>query len=248
LGLGRTALIKHSIDIGENKPVKQRYYPVSPAVEKLMYTEIDRMLSLGVIEPSQSAWSSPMPPVLQNADFSRKFFVHCDASDYGIGAVLVQVSDSGEERPLAFMSKKLSKSQRNYSVTERECLAVILAIEKFRCYLELQPFEVVTDHSSLLWLMRQQNVSGRLARWIFRLQAFKFTISHRKGKDHIVPDALSRICDPEIDNVEWIGPEIDLESSCFLDPDYIQLKETMEANREKFPDLRTADRFVYIRT
>ncbi|KAH8306058.1 hypothetical protein KR044_005125, partial [Drosophila immigrans] len=59
-------------------------------------------------------------PVLQNADFSRKFFLHCDASDYGIGAVLVQMSDTGEERPLAFMSKKLSKAQRNYSVTERE--------------------------------------------------------------------------------------------------------------------------------
>ncbi|KAH8324061.1 hypothetical protein KR059_006460, partial [Drosophila kikkawai] len=64
-GLGRTALIKHSIDIGENKPMKQRYYPVSPAVEKLMYTEIDRMLSLGVIEPSQSAWSSPMRLVVK---------------------------------------------------------------------------------------------------------------------------------------------------------------------------------------
>jgi len=54
-GLGRTDWIKHDIDIGEAKPVKQRYYPVSPAVEKLLYTEIDRMLSLGVIEPSVRA-------------------------------------------------------------------------------------------------------------------------------------------------------------------------------------------------
>jgi len=366
-GLGRTDWIKHDIDIGEAKPVKQRYYPVSPAVEKLLYTEIDRMLSLGVIEPSQSAWSSPvrlvvkpnevrlcldarklneatkkdayplqsimgilarlpkainiskldlkdaywqiglseeakpltactvpgralfqftvMPfglcnapstmcrlmdtlippdlrycvfgylddlcivsedfsshltvlvrianqfkkanltlniakshfcvtkvnylgyvigsggittdpskvscivnwttpknlkqvrgflgvcgwyrrfiknysdvtfpitevlsskktfkwteaaqtamntlknlltaaPVLQNPDFDRKFYLHCDASDFGIGAVLVQISKDGEEMPIAFMSRKLSKSQRNYSVTERECLAV----------------------------------------------------------------------------------------------------------------------------
>jgi len=70
--------------------------------------------------------------------------------DYG-GAVLVQLSGEKEEMPLAFMSKKLSRAQRNYSVTERECYAVILAIEKFRCYLELQEFEVVTDHSILLW-------------------------------------------------------------------------------------------------
>lgn len=69
--------------------------------------------------------------------------------------MLVQMNDINEERPVAYMSKKLNSAQRNYSVTERECLAVILGIERFRCYLELQEFEVVTDHSSLSWLMRQ---------------------------------------------------------------------------------------------
>lgn len=64
-GLGRTSLIQHKIDIGSSEPVKQRYYPVSPAVEKLMYQEIDRMLSLGVIEPSSSPWSSPMRLVVK---------------------------------------------------------------------------------------------------------------------------------------------------------------------------------------
>lgn len=58
--LGRTSLIKHSIDIGNATPIKQRFYPVSPAVEQVMFKEIDRMLSLGVIEPSSSSWSSPM--------------------------------------------------------------------------------------------------------------------------------------------------------------------------------------------
>ncbi|KAH8350428.1 hypothetical protein KR084_008555, partial [Drosophila pseudotakahashii] len=62
-------------------------------------------------------------PVLQNADFTRKFFLHCDTSDHGIGAVLLQLSDTGEERLLVFMSKKLSKLQRNFIVTEGECLA-----------------------------------------------------------------------------------------------------------------------------
>lgn len=113
--------------------------------------------------------------------FSKKFFVHCDASDYGIVAVLIQIDDNGNEKPIAFMSKKLSTAQRNYSVTERECLAAVEAIKRFRCYLELQEFEMVTDHSSLLWLMRHPDLSGRLARWVFKLQPFKFTISHRKG-------------------------------------------------------------------
>lgn len=111
----------------------------------------------------------------------------------GIGAVLVQLDDNKEEKPIAYMSRKLNSAQRNYSVTERECLAAIEAIQKFRCYLELQEFVVITDHSSLVWLMRQPNLSGRLARWVLKLQAYQFTISHRKGKDNIVPDALSRI-------------------------------------------------------
>lgn len=64
-GLGRTSLIKHDINVGEAKPIKQRFYPVSPAVEKLMYQEIDRMLALGVIEPSLSPWSSPMRLVVK---------------------------------------------------------------------------------------------------------------------------------------------------------------------------------------
>lgn len=64
-GLGRTSLIKHSIDVGNANPIKQRFYPVSPAVEKVIFKEIDRMLSLGVIEPSNSAWSSPMRLVLK---------------------------------------------------------------------------------------------------------------------------------------------------------------------------------------
>lgn len=101
-------------------------------------------------------------PVLMNPDFTKKFYVHCDASDFGIGAVLVQLDDNGAERPIAFMSKKLNSSQRNYSVTERECLAAIEAIKRFRCYIELQEFEVITDHSSLVWLMKQSDLSGRL--------------------------------------------------------------------------------------
>lgn len=66
-GLGRTSLIEHDIDVGNAKPVKQRFYPVSPAVEKLMFEEIDRMLHLGVIEPSTSAWSSPMRLVIKTS-------------------------------------------------------------------------------------------------------------------------------------------------------------------------------------
>jgi len=64
-GLGRTSLIEHTIEVGNALPVKQRFYPVSPSVEKLLYAEIDRMLQLDVIEPSVSPWSSPMRLVVK---------------------------------------------------------------------------------------------------------------------------------------------------------------------------------------
>lgn len=100
-------------------------------------------------------------PILANPNFDRKFYLHCDASDYGIGAVLTQFDDNNEERLIAFMSKKLNTAQRNYSVTEREYLAAVEAVKRFRCYLELQDFEIITDHSSLQWLMKQPDLTER---------------------------------------------------------------------------------------
>lgn len=187
-------------------------------------------------------------PILANPDFSKKFYVHCDASDVGIGAVLVQHDDEGGERPIAYMSRKLNTAQRNYSVTERECLAAIEAIKKFRCYIEMQEFEVVTDHSSLVWLMRQPNLSGRLARWVLKLQGLKFNVSHRKGKDHVVPDALSRISEGEIYAAELIEPEINLDSEYFDSMEYSSLRERIREDESKYPDIKIVDKYVYIRT
>ncbi|XP_059222537.1 uncharacterized protein K02A2.6-like [Stomoxys calcitrans] len=292
-GLGKTNVICHTINTGGATPIKQRHFPVSPAIEKLIYEELDRMLAMGVIEESTSPWSSPivlhrkpgknrlcldsrklnavtegdayplphidgilsrlpkaefissldlkdafwqipldesskvMPfglcnapqtmcrlmdrvipaslraevlvylddllvvsptfdrhlevlkevakclrnagltintnrkfvwteeaqksfedlksilssaPVLHSPDFSQPFFIHCDASKTGIGGVLVQKNAEGDEFPVAFMSKKLNQAQRNYSVTEQECLAAMLCIKKFRAYVEGHEF------------------------------------------------------------------------------------------------------------
>lgn len=185
---------------------------------------------------------------MQTQILRKKFILQCVASDYGIGAVLVQLDEKDNERPIAFMSRKLNSAQRNYSVTERECLAAVEAIKRFRCYLELQEFEVVTDHSSLLWLMRQPDLSGRLARWVFKLQAYKFTISHRKGKEHVVPDALSRIPNGEVTALEISEPEVDLNSPHFDDKDYKDLKEKICNLPHKYPDVKIVDKYIYYRT
>lgn len=131
-------------------------------------------------------------PNLYAPDYNREFVIHSDASSLGSGAVLLQVVD-GEERVIAFTSKTFSKAERNYSVTELECLAVIHSLEAFRCYIEGKRTKVVTDHASLVWLMKIPQPQGRLARWILRISQFNVELIHRKGKDMVVPDTLSRI-------------------------------------------------------
>lgn len=130
-------------------------------------------------------------PVLTCPDYSQPFTIQCDASDQGIGGVLVQ-GDGPNEKIIAYMSEKLSSAQRKYQTTERECLAVIRSIEKFRPYIEGVKFKVISDHASLQWLMNLKDPSGRVGRWALRLQAYDFTLEHRKGKFMVVPDALSR--------------------------------------------------------
>lgn len=132
-------------------------------------------------------------PVLGYPDQTSPFVVHTDASDVGLGAVLTQKQGS-ETRTIAFASRSLSSAEKNYSTTEKECLAVIWALEKWRPYLEGRPCKVVTDHQALCWLFRKRKQTGRLARWVLRLQDYCFQVVYRPGSQHHVPDALSRSC------------------------------------------------------
>lgn len=130
-------------------------------------------------------------PVLTCPNFEKPFILQTDASSYGIGAVLYQENEHGQE-VISFLSRALTRQERNYSTTERECLAVIWSVEKLRHYLEGVHFTVITDHWSLVWLHRLKDPTGRLARWAVRLQPFDFTIIHRKGKLNVAADFLSR--------------------------------------------------------
>lgn len=181
-------------------------------------------------------------PVLVHPDFSLPFYIQCDACITGVGGVLYQVIDGGEH-PIAFMSKKLNAAQRNYSITELECLAAVLCIKKFRCYVEGMRFTVITDHASLKWLMSQKDLAGRLARWSLKLQGYDFTIEHRKGSANVVPDALSRI--EALDDM--VRPPIDLNSIEFDCAEYVKLRAEVEANVESLPDLEVRDSVVFRR-
>lgn len=135
-----------------------------------------------------------MSAILAAPDYRLPFKIYTDASLVAGAAVLTQ-EQNGQEKVIAFHSVKFSRTQQNYSATERECLAVFRRVEKFRPYIDGVSFTVVTDHSSLRWLQNLKEPHGKLARWAVRLQAFDIKFVHRPGSQMTVPDALSRAVD-----------------------------------------------------
>ena len=101
-------------------------------------------------------------PVLTCPDFEILFVLQTDACNCGVGAVLTQTTDN-EEHVISYASRTLSEAEITYTTTEKECLTIVWAIEKFRPYLEGYKFTVVTHHSSLRWLHNLKNSTGRLA-------------------------------------------------------------------------------------
>ena len=134
-------------------------------------------------------------PVLLAPNFDKAFKLAVDASDIGAGAVLIQEDDNGVDHPVCYFSKKFNKHQKNYSTIEKECLALVLAIQHFEVYLTSAqtPIVVFSDHTPLSFLHKLKNRNQRLLRWSLMLQEYNLDIKHIKGKDNIIPDALSRV-------------------------------------------------------
>ena len=129
-------------------------------------------------------------PILAYPNFREPFLLFVDASSIGMGFTLAQIQN-GKEVFIAYNGRGLNKAEQNFCTTEREALALVEGIKKFQPYLH-NKFTVVTDHSSLRWLMNVKDASGRLARWALLLQQFYFNIVHRPCRIHGNADCLSR--------------------------------------------------------
>lgn len=120
-------------------------------------------------------------PVLCFPDFTKPFVLTTDASNVGLGAILSQHCDDGQ-RVIAYASRRLTKAERQYSATERECLGVVWGVEQFKVYLYGRQFELCTDYNPLVWLRSCHEPKGRLMRWILTLEEYDYQMCYRPGK------------------------------------------------------------------
>ena len=132
--------------------------------------------------------------MLRAPNFNREFRLQVDASDIGIGAVLLQEYNN-ILHPVCFTSVKLKPYQRKYSTVEKEALAILVALEKFEVYIGAHPkkIHIYSDHNPLAFITKMKNKNQRLTRWYLSLQPFNIEIHHIKGTDNVVADYLSRV-------------------------------------------------------
>ncbi|XP_063590436.1 uncharacterized protein LOC134767369 [Penaeus indicus] len=130
-------------------------------------------------------------PILKLPDINNPFILRTDASEVGLGAVLLQ-EDADEKLPVAYASRKLSNTEQKYSVIERECLAVVWATKKFYKFLYGREFYLETDHQPLVYLDTAKSLNGRLMRWALALQEYRMIIRYIRGSENVGADFLSR--------------------------------------------------------
>jgi len=131
-------------------------------------------------------------PILRGPNWVLPFHIHADASHKAIGAALGQKEDKFPHA-IYFISKNLSKTELNYTVTEKELLAIVHSLNKFRDYITCYQTFVHTDHATIKYLMNKLDVNATIIRWFLLLQQFDLTIVDKPWKENVVVDFLSRM-------------------------------------------------------
>ena len=176
------------------------------------------------------------PPVLAYPDFTFPFEVHTDASSLGLGAVLYQ-TENGQQHVIAYASRGLSKSERNYPAHKLEFLALKWAVtEKFHDYLHSKRFTVVTDNNPLTYVLTTAKLDATGHRWVAALAAFDFDVIYRPGRNNIDGDTLSRL--PGLQQLNLSTDSV--KSICQVQQVHVPYVETLSMNPEVLEPLHPA--------
>ena len=199
------------------------------------------------------------PPILRYPDYKKDFVVITDASKYAIGHIIAQEFE-GKFVPVRYGGRTLKAAEINYTISEKECLALVHAIKKSHHYLYGRRFTVYTDHQPLRHLVNAHDPTGRLSRWSLHLQQYTYDVKYLPGSQNLVADALSRLnqITPEEDENEVPNNYLDDDDdrpqpvSCVIiadenltkeqdkDPDIVKIKEELRTS----PDSPLHERFV----
>ena len=163
--------------------------------------------------------------VLAHPEFDKPFILSCDVSNYAISAILSQEFE-GKEKSLSFAGRVLNQHEVNYSVTEKELLAVIFGVRIHRCFLHGRKFKIITDHAALKWLITVKNHQcARFNRWVLKLTEYDFEILHKPGKKHVNADVLSRHVAAVVPQSEGTDTEGEEEAEMSLSKNSIALAQ-----------------------
>ncbi|CAN6567537.1 unnamed protein product [Malus baccata var. baccata] len=182
--------------------------PLCRLLQKEVAFEFDDACSTAFKQLKEALTSAP---IITPPDWSLPFELMCDASDYAIGAVLGQRKNK-QPHVIYYASRTLNDAQLNYSTTEKELLAVVFALDKFRSYLLGTKVIIFTDHAAIKYLLTKKEAKPRLIRWMLLLQEFDIEIRDKKGVENVVADHLSRMVHEEASPISETFPDEQLMS------------------------------------
>ena len=165
------------------------------------------------------------PPILRLPKKDLPYSVDTDACGHQVGVVLLQTYEDGTRHPIGYWSRTLNAAEKNYSTTERECLAVVWGCQILRPYLEGHHVKIYTDHQPLKWLLGPTDATERLARWRLRLLEFDISVEYKKGIKNQLADAISRIPTEGETN---ISPDLNIPVLSIKEKEEIKILQSME--------------------